>query len=64
MAFPTRNPADESGGVLIRDRFAGQITDSIADRLYRFKTLAAALTRVDAAAWAAALIIASEWGWR
>lgn len=62
MFSPKRNPAVHSGGVLIRDRFAGLITDSIAEHVDLLKTTLAALARVDAAIWAALIVIASEWG--
>jgi hypothetical protein len=63
MAFPTRNPAAFGGGVRECDQAWQPIAFSIFRTAVIGKTLAA-LTRVDAAAWAAALIIASEWGWR
>jgi hypothetical protein len=64
MVSPKTNPAAVGGGARIADRFAGRITFEIADHVELLKTLAAALTRVDAAAWAAVLFIAIEWGRR
>jgi hypothetical protein len=63
MLSPKRNPAVHSGGVGF-DLPGGLISSWIADQLYRFKTIAAALAGVDAAAWAAVLVISMQWGWR
>ncbi|PPD25000.1 MAG: hypothetical protein CTY30_00845 [Methylocystis sp.] len=61
MASATKNPAAAGGGVGI-DLPGGLIASSIADHIELLKTIAAALTRIDAAYWAA-LIVIVRWGW-
>jgi hypothetical protein len=63
MFSPKRNPAVHSGGVGF-DLPGGLIDSWIAEYVDLLKTTLAALARVDAAIWAAALFLASEWGSR
>ncbi len=62
MAFPTRNPAVGHGGVRECDQAWQPIAFWIFRTAVMSKTLAA-LARVDAAVWAALIVIAHEWGW-